>query len=83
MVASKSAFETLDWTSEQKAALKQQWNWVDGTPEVPGGYLMSRHINNAFRKIVYNDADLRETLGEYKVIIDKELTLKREEYGLE
>ncbi len=83
MVASKSAFETLDWTDEQKAALKQQWNWVDGTPEVPGGYLMSRHINNAFRKIVYNDADLRETLGEYKVIIDKELTLKREEYGLE
>ena len=83
MVASKSAFETLDWTDEQKSALKQQWNWVDGTPEVPGGYLMSRHINNAFRKIVYNDADLRETLGEYKVIIDKELTLKREEYGLE
>lgn len=83
MVASKSAFETLDWTNEQKTALKEQWNWVDGTPEVPGGYLMSRHINNAFRKIVYNDADLRETLGEYKVIIDKELTLKREEYGLE
>lgn len=83
MVASKSAFENLDWTQEQATALKEQWAWVDGTPEVPGGYLMARHINNAFRKIVYDDADLRETLGEYKVIIDKELTLKREEYGLD
>lgn len=83
MVASKTAFENLDWTQEQATALKEQWAWVDGTPEVPGGYLMSRHINNAFRKIVYNDADLRETLGEYKVIIDKELTLKREEYDLD
>lgn len=83
MVASKSAFENLDWTPEQAAALKEQWTWVDGTPEVPGGYLMTRHINNAFRKIVYDDNDLRETLGEYKVIIDKELTLKREEYGLD
>lgn len=83
MVASKSAFENLDWTQEQATALKEQWAWVEGTPEVPGGYLMARHINNAFRKIVYDDDDLRETLGEYKVIIDKELTLKREEYGLE
>jgi len=82
MVASRSAFETLNWTTEQAAAIKAQWQWADGTPEVPGGYLMGRHINNIFRKIVYNGEDLRETVSEYKTIVDKELTLKREEYGL-
>ncbi len=39
-------------------------------------------INNIFRKVVYQGEDLRETVGEYKNIVDKELALKREEYGL-
>lgn len=82
MVSSKTAFENLNWTSEQSAAIKEQWKWTVGTPEVPGGYLMTRHINNIFRKVVYQGDDLRETVGEYKNIVDKELTLKREEYGL-
>lgn len=83
MVASKTAFENQMWTREEKAMLKAQWEWAVGTPEVAGGYLVGRHVNNAFRKIVYQDADVRETLGEYTRIIDKELTLKRQEYGLE
>lgn len=82
MVASKTAFERLDWTNEQATAIKNQWQWTVGTPEVPGGYLMTRHINNIFRKVVYQGEDLRETVGEYKNIVDKELALKREEYGL-
>lgn len=83
MVASKTAFEDQLWTNEEKAMLKSQWQWTVGTPEVAGGYLVGRHVNNAFRKIVYQGADVRETLGEYTRIIDKELTLKRQEYGLE
>lgn len=82
MVASKSAFENQMWTKNEMDLLKNQWKWTVGTPEVAGGYLVGRHINNAFRKIVYQDADIRETLNDYTKIIDKELTLKREEYGL-
>ncbi len=83
MVASKSAFESLPWTAQEKETIRAQWEWTVGTPEVAGGYLVTRHINNAFRRIVYQDADIRETLSEYARIIDKELTLKRQEYGLE
>lgn len=83
MVASKAAFEQQMWTAEEKALLRSQWEWAVGTPEVAGGYLMGRHISNAFRRIVYQDADIRETLAEYTKIIDKELTLKRQEYGLD
>lgn len=82
IVASKTAFENQLWTNEEKTILKAQWQWAVGTPEVAGGYLVGRHVNNAFRKIVYQDADVRETLGEYTRIIDKELALKRQEYGL-
>lgn len=82
-LASKSAFENQLWTQKEKEILKAQWKCTVGTPEVAGGYLVTRHINNAFRKIVYNDEDIRETLNEYTTIIDKEIDLKREEYGLD
>ena len=54
-----------------------------GTPEVPGAYMVGRHINNVFRKILYKDADIRETLNEYTTVINSELHAKRVEYGLE
>lgn len=82
-VASKSAFEKQMWTPSESALLKQQWEYVVGTPEVPGSYMVGRHITNAFRKIVYKNADIRETLNEYTAVIDSELHAKRVEYGLE
>lgn len=82
-VASRSAFEKQMWTANEAALLKAQWEYVVGTPQVPGGYMVGRHINNVFRKIVYKDADVREALNEYTSIIDNELHIKRVEYGLE
>lgn len=45
--------------------------------------MVTRHINNIFRKIVYQNADVRETVSEYTSIINKEITKKRKEFGLE
>lgn len=82
-VANKRAFARQLWTAEQSAQILRQWENVVGCPEVPGGYFLSRHVQNAFRKIVYQGFDRRETLTEYARIIDKELTTKRVEFGLE
>lgn len=82
-VASRSAFENQMWDKAQSEQIKSQWEYAVGTPDVPGGYFMSRHIDNAFRKIVYQNAPVRETLNEYVTYINKELTAKREEFGLE
>ena len=51
--------------------------------QVPGGYFLNRHINNIFRKIINEDADVRETVNEYTQTINAELTKKRREFGLE
>lgn len=81
--ANKEAVELLGWTSKVHRNLQEQWEWVQGNPEVPGGYFMPRHIENAFRK-VYNDLDdPRETILDYSVTIDLEITNKRKEFGLE
>jgi len=81
--ADYEAFKQLSWGSEQMAILDEQRKWTVGTPEVPGGYFVSRHITNAVRKILNEGQDTRETLLDYTITINDELIKKRKEFGLE
>jgi len=81
--ANYEAFKRLSWGSEQMAVLDEQRNWTVGTPEVPGGYFVSRHITNAVRRILNEGMDTRETLLDYTLTINDELAKKRKEFGLE
>jgi len=81
--ANYEAFKQLAWGSEQMAVLDEQRNWTVGTPEVPGGYFVSRHIVNAVRRILNEGQDTRETLLDYTITINDELIKKRKEFGLE
>lgn len=80
--ANIKAFDKLSWSASERAVLEEQWNWVKGTPEVPGGYYTSRHIVNAVRKVINDNEDPRETLLDYKRDIDDEIAKKRKEFGL-
>jgi len=81
--ANYEAFKRLSWGSEQMAVLDEQRSWTVGTPEVPGGYFVSRHITNAVRRILNEGMDTRETLLDYTLTINDELIKKRKEFGLE
>ncbi len=81
--ANVEAMSQLPWTVAEYEKLEAQWNWVKGIPEVPGGYMTGRHLDNAFR-LVYNDSsNARETIYDYVQIINDEITKKRREFGLE
>ena len=80
--ANLEAVSRLPWPVEDYHNLSTQWASVRGTPEVPGGYYTGRHLNNAFRAVVYNGDDPRETLLDYVRDIDGELSAKRREFGL-
>lgn len=83
--ANLEAFLQLPWTSEQREKLLEQWHWVEGSLEVPGGYYMNRMFDWAFRAVVVDDdfTSARETLTKYNMDINYELRLKRDEFGLE
>ena len=81
--ANYEAFKQLAWGSEQMLVLDEQRSWTVGTPEVPGGYFVSRHITNAVRRILNEGMDTRETLLDYTITINDELIKKRKEFGLE
>lgn len=77
------AFQQLPWSVEERDKLMAQWQWVEGTLEVPGGYYWSRMYDWAFRSVVNGQATPRETLMKYNRDINYELMLKRKEFGLE
>lgn len=80
--ANKEAFVQLAWSADDIKVLSEQWDYTKGIEEIPGGYYTGRHITNAIRKVTNEDADPRETIIDYVITINDEITKKRKEFGL-
>lgn len=78
--ANLEAFEQMPWTDNQKQLLKTQWEDVVILREVPGGYAITRNINNAFRRTIYDDENPVDMLNKYNLLINKELERKYNEF---
>lgn len=81
--ANLKALERLPWQSADRLSLMTQMNRLQGLPEVPGGYMTSRNVDFAIRKVYNENTETRSTLLSYIESINQELRLKREEFGLE
>ena len=81
--ANRRAMQNLSWTVADFQMLSTQWDWARAFPQVPGGYFTGRHVSNAFRTVVNNMADPRETLWDFVEVINSELINKRREFGLD
>ncbi|MCM1568227.1 MAG: extracellular solute-binding protein [Roseburia sp.] len=80
--ANKDAFVQLSWSADDIAVLDAQWEQTVGIREVPGGYFTGRHISNAIRKVINDKDDTRETIIDYSIMINDEITKKRKEFGM-
>jgi len=82
--ANKEAFEAIPWRVDDMNALLEQYKWVKGIPQVPGGYYSWRNVNNAFYTVT-TDTDIaspREELVDKVTLINTELSYKWEEFEL-
>ena len=77
--ANVEAFSRLPWDTAQREELLKQWEQVVLIPEVPGNYYVTRELNNAFRKVIYDYDNAVDTLNRYNVRINKELFRKRQQ----
>ena len=80
--ANINAFSQLAWSVDDIEVLLAQWQQTVGIREVPGGYYTGRHITNAIRRVINKKEDPRETIIDYSITINEELTKKRIEFGL-
>lgn len=75
--ANLKAFEKSFWTDEEKELLLGQWDNVVEVPEIPGGYYVSRNVDNAFRQVYYNGENTRDTLYYWMNAVNEELLRKQ------
>jgi len=80
--AAREAFENLPWSKTEKEVLLAQWENIIEIPEIPGGYITPRCLDNAFRSVINKYENPREMLFMYDRMINDEIQRKRKEFGL-
>ncbi len=81
--ANETALESMPWTRDELAQLEKQFEQLASIPNYPGNYIIDRYINFAFLEAFNDKADPTVALQNYISIINKEITRKRAEFGLE
>ena len=80
--ANVNALLELAWPQDDLNILIKQWSTVHELPQIAGSYITGREMENAFRDVINNKANPRETLFEYSKLIDDEINRKRSEFNL-
>ncbi len=81
--ANPEAFSNLLWTKSEVTSIEEQWDSVKVMPNIPGGYYISRNLDNAFKGTAMNGKNYRESLNYWAEEINKEIARKRSQYGLD
>ena len=81
--ANIEAFQSSNWSREQRDLINEQRQHLTAIEPMPGGYYLNRNITNAFRNVVYNGMSATDAMFEYTYKINAEIDKKREEFGLE
>ena len=80
--ANTEALKNMSWTNTERRNLLAQYENLKGTPEFPGGYIITRYVDFAFLNCYTNNADPTESLLDQIQYINNELSRKRKEFGL-
>lgn len=80
--ANLEALRQLPWAKKDLESLIEAGKYLKGTPEVPGGYYVTRTYTFAFNRVINDATDPTETLQKYIESINSELTRKRREFGI-
>ena len=81
--ANKKVIGELPWNELQVKNLNLQSESSFGIPEIPGGYYTWRYLDNTFREIIDDNADVREVMYSCNKAINEEMEYQRQALGLE
>ena len=81
--ANITALSEMPWTSAELEQLRYQFQNLASIPNYPGSYIIGRYTGFAFLAAYEDNANPTEELQRYITTINKEISRKREEFGLE
>lgn len=81
--ANIKALEKMPWTHDEYVEVQKQFNNLASVENYPGCYILGRYTEFAFLAALNKGANPTSELLSYINIVNKEITRKREEFGLE
>lgn len=79
--ANINAFKQNGWNKNHKAIITEQWKWLKEVPKIPGSYVIEREISNIWNSVVFEDSNLRDTVNNAVLRMNKEILRKMVEFG--
>lgn len=79
--ANVEAFSRLSWSKDDKEILMKQWEQVVEVKEIPGGYYLTRSLDQAFWNVTNGQATAKDAILEWSMVADNEIKRKIQEYG--
>ncbi len=81
--ANLAALNEMNWNRQELEALTNQLSFVKELPEIPGGYIVTRNLANAFNDVVINGKNPRASLEKWTDKTSVEVKRKLKEFGIE
>ena len=81
--ANIEALHQLPWTNEEKENILKQFGNLAAVENHPGSYYLARYVNFAFLAAYNEGASPANALMDYVNPINKEITRKRQEFGMD
>lgn len=79
--ANTDAFALYSWNADDLAILQEQWSYVTELPEVPGGYYVSRAVDQAYWAVLNGKSNEKDAMLEWGEVADNEIIRKILEYA--
>ena len=79
--ANMDAFKELNWDENHKKIILDQWQHLKEVPKIPGSYMVEREISNTINKVIFDNANLRSTVSDALLVMNKEIKRKMREFG--
>lgn len=73
--------QSMVFTSQEKATILEEWEWMREIPRVPGWYMLERELSNSWNDIVLNAQNTRAVIEDAVTVINNELQRKLIEFG--
>lgn len=78
--ANREAFSQLPWDAELRDVIEEYQDWYKDAPNVVGGYIVARYLENARVAVVVDKKPYRPSLEKAVREIDRELEIKNQEF---
>lgn len=81
--ANLNAIKEMNWNKQELNSLTNQMSYVKELAEIPGGYIVTRNLANAFNDVVINGKNPRASLEKWTDKTSIEVKRKLKEFGIE